>query len=92
MGPIDLLFHLFGFAGPALALGLLMPLAGRWALPSHRVAQGYWRQAAIGAGCGLLVLLAGLWWFGRDGKMATYAVLVLVLAAVQWMMARGWRR
>lgn len=92
MGPIDLLIHLSGFAAPALVLGLLMPLAGRWLLPAHRAALAYWQQAAIGAGCGLLAQLAGLWWFGRDGKMATYAVLVLVLATVQWLMARGWRR
>lgn len=92
MGPIDLLFHLSGFAAPALVLGLLMPLAGRWLLPSHRAAFPYWKQAVIGAGSGVLALLAGLWWFGRDGKMATYAVLVLVLATVQGLMARGWRR
>jgi hypothetical protein len=40
---------------------------------------------------GALVLLAGLWWFGRDAKMATYTALVLVMALCQWVLSRGWR-
>jgi hypothetical protein len=33
---------------------------------------------------GMVVLLAGLVYFGRDGKMATYAVLVLAQGTLAW--------
>ncbi len=92
MGPLDFLFHLFGFAAPALALGLLMPLASRLVLRQHRVARGYWLQAAVVAACGALALAGGLVFFGRDGKMASYAALVLAAASAQWVLAGGWRR
>jgi hypothetical protein len=39
-----------------------------------------------------LVLLAGLWFFGRDGKMLTYAALVVASATVQWVMLGLWRK
>jgi hypothetical protein len=37
------------------------------------------------------VLLVGLWWWGVDGKMATYAALVGVVASCQWLFSRAWR-
>jgi hypothetical protein len=37
------------------------------------------------------VLVAGLWWFGHDGKMATYAALVVLPALAQGVLLRGWR-
>jgi hypothetical protein len=44
---------------------------------------------AVLTGLGLAVLLAGLLVHGRDGKMSTYAVLVLVLGtAVAWWRGR----
>jgi hypothetical protein len=33
----------------------------------------------------------GLWFFGRDGKMASYAALLVVAATSQWIGGRGWR-
>jgi hypothetical protein len=36
------------------------------------------------AGAGVLSLVAGLLVFGRDGKMATYAVLVVTSALALW--------
>ncbi len=92
MGPLDFIYHLAGFAAPALALGLLMPLASRLLLRKHRVARGYWTQAGVVAACGALALAAGLVLFGRDGKMASYAALALSAAAAQWALAGGWRR
>jgi hypothetical protein len=37
------------------------------------------------------VLAAGLWHFGVDGKMATYAGLVAAVATAQWLGSRGWK-
>lgn len=92
MGFLDLLFHLFGFAAPALALGIGLPLASRFVLSQRRIVTAFWAQAAIGSVAGVLVLLAGLWLFGRDAKMATYGALLVVTALVQWVLAGAWRR
>lgn len=91
MGFFDTLFHLFGFAAPALALGLLMPLAARWALPRAPAAR-YRVQAAVVFAAGLAALAVGLVVFGRDGKMASYAGLVLATATAQWLLAGAWRK
>jgi hypothetical protein len=39
----------------------------------------------------LFTLTAGLLLFGHDGKMATYAALVLAAALCQWLLLRGWK-
>ncbi len=92
MGFLDILFHLLGFAAPALALGLLLPLASRFLLAPARIVTGFWAQAAIVSACGLAVLGGGLWFFSQDGKMATYGTLVVVACTVQWTLAGAWRR
>lgn len=90
MGPLQLANHLFSFAAPALfvalALTLFGPLLSRGGAPVRRA-------VAFGVNflCGLVVLATGLWVFGRDGKMATYAALVVVVGSSQWLMLRGWR-
>jgi hypothetical protein len=53
---------------------------------------GFWKQAAIVTGAGLMVLVGGLWFFSQDGKTATYGVLVLVASLVQGALVRVWRR
>ncbi|MEY3998468.1 MAG: hypothetical protein RLY60_1280, partial [Pseudomonadota bacterium] len=35
---------------------------------------------------GGVVLLLGLLWFGNDGKVMTYAVMVLACASTQWLL------
>jgi hypothetical protein len=89
---MDILLHLANFAAPALALALLMPLAGSWLGGKTGARLVWWAQVGIHLLLGLTVLLASLWWWGRDGKMASYAALVLVVASSQWAMARGWQR
>ena len=51
----------------------------------------FWAYLAINFVVNLAVLLGGLWYFGHDGKMATYATMVLVGATAQWLLLRGWK-
>ncbi len=83
--------HLFNFAAPALFLALLLALGGRLLGPKGASALAWYAQAAINSVVGCAVLLAGLWWLGRDGRMLTYAALVLACASCQWLLQRGWR-
>ncbi len=92
MGPVEFFIHLANFAAPALGLALLLALAARLLGPNRAIVRAVWAQAAIVFMAGLAVLAAGLWWFGRDGKMATYGALVVVSASVQWLLAGAWRR
>lgn len=96
MTPLDALIHLLNFAAPALALALSLPLLvrlmARFSGEKQAASHSWLTEAAINFIAGLVVLAAGLWFFGRDGKMATYAALVLVLASTQWGMGRGGRR
>lgn len=92
MGPIDLLIHLSNFVAPALALALLLAAAGRLLLGREAALVGWWLQVAVNAAVGVLVLIGGLVLFGRDGKVATYAALVVAGALSQWVLLRGWRK
>ena len=86
-----LLGHLFNFAAPALFLALLLALGGRFVGAKGASSLTWYAQAAINSVVGCAVLLAGLWWLGRDGRMLTYAALVLACASSQWLLQRGWR-
>lgn len=88
MGPLDLLNHLLNFAAPALFVAAAVTLAGRWVVGKPAAGPPWRVQWAVNAGIGVAVLLGGLLLFGRDGKMATYAALVLAAATSQWLMSR----
>ncbi|GAB3769920.1 hypothetical protein GCM10028796_35790 [Ramlibacter monticola] len=91
MGFFELLDHLLSFAAPALVVALGVTLAAPLVLPRTTAGPGWWARLAINCAAGLAALGAGLWYFGRDGKMATYAALVFAVATVQWLVARAWR-
>ena len=91
MGPLDILNHLLNFVAPAAALALLLALVGRMFGPKPNPTLGWWARAAIVFVVGVAALVAGLVVWGRDGKMLTYALLVLATASCQWLLARSWR-
>ena len=91
MGPSDQIIHLINFCAPALAVGVVLALVGPWLMKKSPVALGLLAQAAINCVAGVLALGLGLWFFGNDGKMASYAAMVVAVATVQWLGARGWR-
>jgi hypothetical protein len=91
LGPLEFADHLLSFIAPALAAALLVTLAARMFLPRGPQALGWWARFALNFAAGLAALAAGLWYFGHDGKMASYAALVLAVATSQWLTGRGWR-
>jgi hypothetical protein len=87
--------HLLNFVLPAAAVALLLVLSGRVFGGVFRskkpVAAAWWAQAAIVFAANVVVLVAGLLFFGHDGKMLTYAAMVAVAAACQWVLLGAWK-
>lgn len=90
-----LLNHVLSFLAPAAILALLLVLTGRifsrFLTSNKPLAQYLLAQAAIIFIVNVLVLAAGLVWFGNDGKMLTYAAMVVAAAVCQWVLWRSWR-
>ena len=90
-----LINHLLNFIAPAAVVALLLLLLARLSFGLFKskrpTAQVWWAQAAIIFVAGVVILAAGLISFGHDGKMLTYAALVLGAALCQWVLIRGWK-
>lgn len=91
VGPLAVLLHLLSFVAPALAVGGLVALAARLVAPRSARPGRWWAPFVLDSAVGVAVLVAGLWFFGRDGKMATYAALVVAVATTEWLRRRAWR-
>ena len=84
MGPLDAFWHVLNLFMPAVGVGGLGAAAVKL-LWRRELAGVSWRRLALwGTGAGALALLAGLLLFGRDGRMATYGLLVLAVALAFW--------
>jgi hypothetical protein len=84
MGPLDATWHLLNFFAPALGVALITSGLAKllWRGEMRGVA---WRRLVLWTATGgALALLAGLLVFGRDGRMATYALLIVVVAVALW--------
>jgi len=92
MGFPAALAHLLNFVAPALVLALGLAVVGRFMVLNTAHITGWWAQVAINFAVGCGVLLAGLVLFDHDGKLATYAALVLLCACCQWVLSGAWRR
>lgn len=90
-----LTIQLLNFIAPAAVVALLLMLLaqffGRFYKRKRPATHSWWAQAAIIFVVNLAVLLAGLVVFGVDGKMATYAAMVLAAATCHWVLGKGWR-
>lgn len=83
MTPLSVFAHLAGFVAPALGVGFLL-WAGLRIRRKGRPGFGSAMQLSLLCVAGIGMLLAGLILFGRDGKIATYAALVLVQGTLAW--------
>lgn len=93
MGIWAFILHLVNFVLPAVAVAaLLVPGVVGWRglrLGSGPVRRRLWRVFGVLSAVGVTVLAAGLIGLGRDGKMLTYAVLVLAQGTVAWWQSRA---
>ena len=88
MGPLDLLNHLLNFLVPAVAVGLVLAVATPIFDRKRLVIRAIAAQTAINSIAGVAALALGLWFFGRDGKMASYGAMVVAVASCQAWAAR----
>ena len=89
MGPLDALWHLLNLLLPAAGLGVLAAALSKllWRAALRGVP---WRRlAGWASGAAGLALIGGLAITGRDGRMATYAAMVLASAGALWWVGFG---
>jgi hypothetical protein len=82
--PLSLVWHLAGFFAPAIGTGLITATLAK--LAWRRALGGVpWRRLALAAALSsAAVLLAGLVLGGHDGRMSTYAAMVVACAIALW--------
>jgi NADH:ubiquinone oxidoreductase subunit K len=82
MNVLDGVLHGLHFVAPAAFVAFLVAWVGLW--QGRRVSlRNLLRQTTLLAAANVVVLVLGLVWFGRDGKMATYALMIIVCASCQ---------
>ena len=95
MTALNLTNQLLNFMAPAafvaLVVVLLARIFSRFFKSKRPLAPSLWAQLAIVFIASVLLLVAGLVVFGRDGRMASYALLALGAATCQWVLLRGWK-
>lgn len=92
MSPLDALWHVLNFLFPAFGVAVLASVVAKLLWRRELTGVGWRRLILWAAAAGAMALVGGLLVFGRDGKMATYATLVLATAAALWWVGFGARR
>ena len=85
MNALDTALHLANFLAPAVVVALLTVSASKLLWREGLRGVGWW-QLALPAWLGCTIaLVGGLLWFGRDGRIATYAAMVVTCALCVWL-------
>ena len=92
MDPIDAFWHIMNFFAPAVVVGLLAPMLAKLLWWRSLKGVSWARLSRWATGGSALMLIAGLVFFGRDGKMATYGAMALGCALSLWWVGFGPRR
>ncbi|MBL8349201.1 MAG: hypothetical protein JNL87_02715 [Burkholderiaceae bacterium] len=92
MGPVDALWHLLNLLAPGLGLGVIAAAMVKVLWRRELASVPFGRLARWGALASTVALLGGLVITGRDGRMATYAAMVVACALALWWAGFGARR
>lgn len=85
--------HILNLIAPAAFVALMLVLMARFSSVFSRSKMVYtkslWTEFATIFIVNLVVMVAGLVIFGNDGKMGTYAALMIVAGICQWVLRRA---
>ena len=84
MGPLDALGHLVNLFLPALMLGAIAAALAKLVWRRALAGVTWARLAAPACSAAAATSLAGLALSGRDGRMITYAAMVVACALTLW--------
>ncbi len=84
MGPLDALWHLANLFAPAFSLGLISAIFAKLVWRRSLAGQRWQRLAGWAVCAATAAWLGGLLFFGRDGKMVGYGLMVTSCALSLW--------
>jgi len=84
---LDLFWHIANFVLPAVGVGALTAALCKLFWRRSLARTSWFTLAWQASAAGLAVLVAGLVVTGHDGRMVTYAGLVVACALVPWLRA-----
>ena len=87
MDALNLLWHIANFVLPAVGVGALAAALCKLFWRRSLARTSWFTLAWQASAAGLAVLVAGLVITGHDGRMITYAGLVIACAIVPWLRA-----
>lgn len=88
MDTLSLINHLLNLLAPALVTASALALMGPMILKKSPASPGWIANTAINFAASILPLGLGLWYFGRDGKMASYAGMLVCCTISQALASR----
>lgn len=83
------LWHLLNFFAPAVGVGLIASSLAKLFWPLALKGVAWPRLATWAMAYAALASIGGLVMFGKDGKMATYATMVVACALSLWWVGFG---
>ena len=89
LGPLDLGWHLLNFFAPAVGVAAIAAGLAKLVWRSELRPVSWTRLFAVAAAACTLALVGGLVVLGHDGRMATYAAMVLAAAVGLWSAGFG---
>ena len=88
MDGLSLIVHVLNFLAPAVGVAAWITLISPFIWRGARPWKAWKSRFVLNSLAGGLMLLLGLIWFGQDGKMVSYAAMVLACASSQWLLTR----
>jgi hypothetical protein len=88
MDGLSLIVHVLNFLAPAVAVSAWITLISALVWRGSRSRKTWKARFVLNSLAGTSMLVLGLWWSGQDGKMISYAAMVLACATSQWLLTR----